>query len=308
MKFNVIHPDSKSMEVLKTAIDEQETIFRSPHVGNVNASELALIFAVCEMGGNMQLELVDTIHGDDKYSRPRIAKIGNNAINLASRSYAKGRIVGECIAESGAIELLGRLGLDFGLDQLERQTLKDIHLMSLQEALPDSVAINVSTAFFAEIGQPAYSMILSESAKFLDRPLRMVDKHGKIVPCDTEVKDFSHIYGLGSKSPSGLLPPLEGMMAIEVVKKVLESKGSDCRLVHIAGPDMIAYTRLDEIMDPVGKIARSVLSELGALASTEVDYVLPCMKAILASAGSSALPAGVGSQYDILTARQETMC
>jgi hypothetical protein len=256
------------------------------------------------MGGNVQLEMVDTIRGDDKYSNPRAVEIGSSVINLTSRNYAKSRVVGACEVEPDSLELLKQEGIEVVLPP--EPTIKDVHLASLREALPDTVRISPSTQFFASIGAQAYQLVLVESAKFIDRQLRKVDEGGKIVPADLVTDGLTSIYGLGDKQDEGILPPLEAMMAIEVIKKVLDNNGADCQIVHVAGPDMIRYTKLDEVMRPVENIARAVLNDLGINMPITVDYIVPCMKTILSSAGFySGLTENIRSQYDILAARQK---
>jgi len=139
--------------------------------------------------------------------------------------------------------------------------------------------------------------------------MRMVDAEGKIVETEPTPEDFANIYGLGEQPDQGMLPPLEAMMAIEVVKKVLEGNGADGQIMHVAGPDMIRYTKVDEVMQPVLLIARNALSGLGITAPVVIDYVVPCMKTILSSDNfSSHIGANIQSQYDILAARKEEVC
>jgi hypothetical protein len=296
MKLNVIHPGESSLGVIKSTIDQGEPIYRSPHVGNVNASELSLMLGIDAMGGSMQIELVDTIRGDDRYSDPRNLVFGGRVITLASRNYAKSRVVGGCDVEPSAIEAAKLLGVK--IDDGSQVTLKTLHTDALVQAMPQTVAISTSSEYFSSIGEQAYQLVLAESGGIIDRPLRMVDGEGKL----REVMEAGSlpIYGLdGSKE--GLLPPLEAMMAIEAIKKVLDSGGTDSQIVHVAGPDMIRYTKLDEVMGIVSVIADRVLGELGISKSVQVDYVVPCMKTVLGSSGFAKVLGGeVQSQYDIL--------
>lgn len=301
MNLNVYHPGKESLEVVSAAIDEGETIYRSPHVGNINGDELNLIFGVCEMGGSMQLEMVDTIRGDDKYSNPRVAIIGERAVALASRNYAKSRIVGSCEVNFEDAELANSLGVTLD-EESPGLTLKNLHISSLEQILPNNVRVTPSTEFFAEIGNQAYRLVLRETANTIDRPLRRVDSAGKIKEVDNEAADFTDIYGLGEKSEEGLLPPLEAMMAIEVLKTILSGNGNDGQIVHVAGADMVKYTQLEEVMQPVETISKRALSDLGIPGNVQIDYVVPYRGTMLASDNFDLhLPASVRSQYDLLS-------
>lgn len=298
MKLNVIIPEDRSLQVIQSTIDQGEVIYRSPHVGNLNNSELNLAFGISAMGGAMQLELVDSIRGDDGYSNPRVLMLGGNALALASRNYAKSRVVGGCVVDESTMDTLRNLGIDTGV--ASSPTLRTLHVGALQQRLPAAVKATVSSEYFAAIGEDTYGAVLAASQAVINRPLRQVDEEGKLREVSAGAS-FDSIYGLGENKDQGVLPPLEAMMAIEVIKKVLETNGSDGQIVHVAGPDMIRYTKDPEVMDPVRGIAGRVLSALGVPNCIEVDYVVPCMRTLLANGGIERVLGGaVQSQYDIL--------
>lgn len=302
MNVQVTHPGEQSLGTIAEAIDNRETIWRSPHVGNVNAAELSLMLGISQMGGSMQIELVDTIRGDDKYSDPRSIITRDGTTPLASRKYAKSRVVGACEIDETAMSAVESSG--WASATLGDMTLRTFHVDTLRQVMPDSVVISPSSEFYASLGQYTYSLVIQESAKLIDRPIRMIDQEGKIREGDPT--DTTSLYGLGTDKNTGLLPPLEAMMAIEVIKKVQETNGADGRIVHVAGPDMIRYTRMDEIMQPVTEIARRVLGSLGVSTNVQVEYVVPCMRQVIESSGfPKVLEAGVVSQYDILQQESE---
>ncbi len=300
MKLNILHPEKQSLQFVSQAIESDEILYRSPHVGNVNSKELGLVLGLSAIGARMQLELVDTIRGNDSYSQPKVAVVGLQKVALASNKHA-GRIVGSCQAKPEGVEQLSTLGIDLPEATTD---LKQLHVNSLMQALPGSVEVTPSTEFFAQIGDEAYEIVLREAAKTIDRPLRRVQSTGKIDQAVDSV-DFSNIYGLGSEPREGLLPPLEAMMAIEVIKQLLENEGSDSQLIHIAGPDMIEYTKDNSIMKPVENIVNRVLSDLGMSGSICCDYVVPCMSKILQSDNfDPVVGEETASQYDVLVSRQ----
>lgn len=301
MKLNISHPEKQSLQVITNMIEGNEILYRSPHVGNLNNAELSLALGIGAMGGSMQLELVDTIRGNDKYAIPRVAIAGMNRVILARNRHA-GRIVGSCIASPEGIKQLSELGA--AVKSAEETSLKQLHLNSLRQILPDSVEAVPSTEYFSRIGAEAYEMVLRESQKVVERPLRFVLPSGKIIEVQDE-SNMSNIYGLGDNRNEGLLPPLEAMMAIEIVQKALDNNGSDGTLTHIAGPDMIQYTKMEEVMQPAKVIADRVLSSLGMPSNISIDYIVPCMNKILNSSNfDPVITKDIQSQYDIILARE----
>lgn len=302
MKFNVIQPNTDSMSVVQSAINDGDCIYRSPHVGNVNNSELSLILGLSEMGANVQVELVDSIRGDDRYARPQVALIGEGAITLASRRAAKSRVVGGCTPSVDAVDELIVMGVK--VETEIPPTLRTLHVGSLRQAMPETVDVAISSEYFATIGNLTYAMVLEESTSLVGRPLRMVDAQGKPREvCD--VSDFSNVYGMGENPDQGLLPPLEAMMAIEIIKKFMENGFQDGQIVHVAGPDMVKYTKEDKIMQPTRDIAGRVLSRLGVDDSVSMDYVVPCMKTIVESGEfNGVISTDIQSQYDVILANE----
>jgi hypothetical protein len=298
MNLKVIHPEQASLEVLHSVIQDGDEIYRSPHVGNVNRHELSLAMGISMLGGTLQMELVDTIQGDDRYSNPRVAMIGDVDLTLVSRRYARNRIVGGCLIEPNTIDELLVHGVK--LSEAPR-SLKELHAITLRQALPESVSIMPSSRRFSLLGTDVYGLVLQETAQIINRPMRRVSVDGKLETVH-EVREVDSIYGLGADESVGLLPPLEAMMAIEVIQKVLSNNGNDCQIVHIGGPDMVKYTKDRQIMEPTTQIVRRVLCELGIANSTQVDYIVPCMKTVLMD--EKFVPTvddTVRSQYDILT-------
>ncbi len=300
MKLNISHPGESSMQFVSNAIDKGETLYRSPHVGNLRSEDLGLILGLGEMDADVQLELVDTIRGSDNYSQPRVAIVGLKNVVLASNKHA-GRVVGRCEAKPEGVQELKSLGISVAESD---KTLKQLHINSLKQVLPDNVQVTPSTEFFGRLDGVVYETILRESMNVLDRSLRCVNESGKINQAPLEL-DFSNIYGLGENPNEGLLPPLEAMMAIEVIKKILESEGQDNQIVHIAGADMIRYTKDISVMQPVEDIVNRVLSDLGVSDNLYFDYVVPGRQEVLQSKDfDTTIGDSVNSQYDILVYSQ----
>lgn len=297
MKLNIIHPEMDSFQTITDAIDQSEVIFRSPHVGNLNNAELNLIMGICSVGGQVQVELVDTIKGDDSYSNPRVVAVGNREIPLVSNKKSKNRIVGSCTIEPEALKELHFVGIhvpDFV------NNLKELHLLSLGDVMPDGVSIVPSSNSFAELGAERYGTVIELAKDLTGRPLRRVLPDGKIAAIDDNSYQDG-IYGVGDNLESGVLPPLEAMMAIEIIKTAISTDGQDTQIVHVGGPDMVVYTKNRQMMSVVDQIAQSALSRLGINANLDIDYVVPCMKSILDSPDFEAVvDEDIVSQYDII--------
>ncbi len=297
MKLQIRHPDKLSLETITKTVERGEVIYRSPHVGNVNARELSLILGLEKMGASVQLEMVDTIRGTDSYSLPRVALCGGDKVVLASNKKS-GKIVGACTVDEESKRSMLAKGLIDGAMPIK--TLKDIHMASLCDALPSTVEIAASSEYFARIGRVAYKAVLAESMTRIARPLRQVAETGTIVELSPD-QTIENIYGLGEDPDIGVLPPLEAMMAIEILKLILEQDGKDVSIVHVAGPDMIRYTKDEQLMSIVEAIAKQALLRIGRPSNVVVEYTIPCMEQVLQSKGfDPVIDDGIASQYDLI--------
>lgn len=300
MKLNVSHPKEQSLQLVTQASDEGEILHRSPHVGNVNNQELGLLFGLSALGVELQLELVDTIRGNDSYSQPRIASVGLKKIVLASNKHAA-KIVGSCQVQPQGVDELNRLGIE---TDSAAKTLKDIHVGSLKAVIPENVSITPSSESFAQLDRLVYETILRETQKVISRPMRSVTETGKIEEIN-DTSDFKTIYGLDGAL--GVLPPLEAMMAIEIIKKVIENKGEDQQTIHVGGKDMVKYTREDVLMQTVEDIVSRTLSDFGVSNNITFDYIVPGIGDILSSEQfNPVIEESMSTQYDILMQQQLT--
>lgn len=297
MNLSIIHPEQQSLTVIESTIDNGGEIFRSPHVGNVNNNELRLMLGLGNIGAQMQIELVDTIRGDDSYSNPRLAYINDQKITLVTRNTAKSRVVGGCFANDDAVDDLISKGVK--VSEESPLTLRTLHTNSLRQILPDNVKVINSSEYFASIGQSLYQLVLSTSQEVVNRPLRRVDEQGKIREVSEKFEPVD-IYGLGDDPNQGILPPLEAMMSIEIIKKLIDNNLGDSQIVHIAGPDMIKYTKQAEIMEPVVSITQKIASELGVPNMTNFEYIVPYMGAVIESEVCVVVADDIQSQYDVI--------
>lgn len=302
MNITINHPEN-SLEAVQQAIINQSELKRSPHVGNVNRNELAIIHGVPEqLGGFLRVEMVDTIQADDRYASPnKVLFATQEDVKLLSSRQSKGRVVGSAQLSSDAVLAIKRSCFPRFQEAVEGMSLTELHMSALKKILSYRVSIRTSSEFFASMGDSALREVLTESQKVLERPLRKVDETGKIKPLEGAVPP-DDIFGVGTEPGKGVLPPLEAMMAIELLQMAQAHDGGDSQIVHIAGPDMIRYTKDAAIMEPTVAIAQSVGATLGIRADTTIEYVVPDMHELLQSEPFiNVLPENIVSQYDAMS-------
>lgn len=283
MKLTVTHPESSSLQAVRSAESSGVIARRSPHVGNVSKAELDCILGLAELGVPLQLEVVDTIHGNDSYSQPRFKLTKDDTEVLVSQKQAKNKIVGSLTTNSN-------------------EAILDVHMQALTDVLPEHVRTMLSSEYFGSIGRPVLIAAITASQQQIDRPLRFVAEGGKIRPFDGDL-DESQLYSHASKL--GVLPPLEAMMALEVLEHMTRNKGIDGRIVHIGGPDMITYTKSAVLMATTDQIVQKAVAELGLDSNVTIEYVVPCMATINADPETpKVVPINTVSQHDLAGAQQ----
>lgn len=298
MSIEIIHPGESSIETVVMAAREEIPIRRSPHVGNVNSNELQLMFGVAALGGTLQLEMVDSIQGDDNYSSPRHVIVNGMSVPIISKKQAKGKIVGAChVGPDGAqnCQKAGVPGINEGANVLS------VHQDALEAVLPSQVEVATSTEYFASLGEQMLTMIIGAAQQHVERPVRQVMEDGSIKQL-SEPHDRQDIFGIGENPQTGILLPLEAMMATELIEIAMDDD-RDSTVIHIAGPDMIRYTKCSEVMGTVKTITQAVLAECGISSSTQdITYIVPCMRATLdATAFPKVISSDqVASQHDIV--------
>src|SRR5579862_3411423 len=194
MKINVSHPRDQSFEAIEQAIDNGLTIRRSPHVGNVPAGDLALLSGLATMGANVAVELVNTIHGNDSYSKPRKLLLSNAEINLVSLKQSHYKVVGACVVSSEGANAAQASGVG---NVWASKSIAKIHLDALVQALPKEINIEYSTDYFRCVGAEVLKQAITEAAAVIDRPIREVDENGKIR--EAASIDLSNLFGAGDE-------------------------------------------------------------------------------------------------------------
>lgn len=302
MKLKTIQPGPKSFSALQASVNNGETVFRSPHVGNINKAELALMFGIDAMGGRLELSLVDTIRGDDRYADPRSLLLGGSKIALASRNYAKSRVVAACEIDEAGIKNLQNSALSL-LPPVSN--LASLHNAALERAVPESLKVQTASAFFGTIDLEMYRTVLDTARTILSRNLRSATESGKIVEVPMEAP-IRELFGRGENPLYGAMPPLEAMLAMECIKAVTVQPSEDVRIVHVGGPDMVRYVADKRVMEPARMIGELSLKRMGRPTNVTVEYVVPCLQTTVDDKQfPRLLDRFIGSQYDILAEQRE---
>lgn len=205
---------------------------RSTHIGNQPPSELVIM---SELPPGVDVMMVDTIQGNDRYSSPNMILKNHESIQLLSKNKSRDRAIGYCEA------------INPYTDQLD--SLENIHEHALNQLNLNNRPMTMMKFFgqYPDILGAAISACLET-----DQINRIVRADGKITSYDPNAS-ISDIY-TGGKS-TGILVPLNGMMAIDMA--ISNSLNSE-KTLHLAGPDMIEYVRDDRRMEVVSELFQRI--------------------------------------------------
>lgn len=215
-----------------------EPVRRSTHIGNQPARELAIM----SLPPGVDVLMVDTIQGNDRYTSPNIIKGREDTHTLVSRTKASGRVVGSLTAVDPA-------------DGIEKP-LPDIHQRALDALeLPNRPAPMMK--FFGQYPD----LLAATVAACIDanQLRRAVREDGKIIDHNAGAADTTTVYGVDD-ARSGLLLPLNGMMTLDML--ISEQKGSQSTL-HLGGADMMQYVQDPERLAGVSDLFGRAVSLLG---------------------------------------------
>lgn len=245
--INVELPNMTIGELSRHIETGVEPVRRSTHVGNQPARELAIM----SLPPGVDVLMVDTIQGNDRYTTPNIIKNGESSHTLISRTKASGRVVGSLIAVDPAD------GMEKSLPEIHQRALDELELpnppttmMKFFHRYPDLLAATVTACHEA------------------DQLRRAVRADGKII--DHPSLSPETIYGANG-AHTGALLPLNGMMALDML--VSEHRGSDSTL-HLGGADMMQYVQDSERLSQVDEVFRRAVALLGIAQRTHRYRVL----------------------------------
>lgn len=248
MIVNVEHCVLDNEALAAVVLQGNQPIRRSTHAGNQAPKELVIQH---DMPPGITVIAVDTIRGSDTFSDPRRVRLRDEAIPIAPGRLSN-RIVGS-IAVAAADDTA------LPLAPLPGEMLDGYHLRVSSELKPTNPAVTLS-AFFAEAPE-AYAAVM-HAAQTAGALTRVVTSDGVIEDAERiNVADHG-IFGLidQTSSQQGALPPLDAMMAYDVIRSAVD--GSDST-VHLAGNDMVVYTKDQERMSRVGELAAHAAAILG---------------------------------------------
>lgn len=235
-------------ELVRHVDTHTEPVRRSTHVGNQPPRELAIMSG---LPPGVDVLMVDTIQGDDRYTTPHklIGAAGDQ--QLVSRNKASGRVVGSVRGRDPHTSELVPLTVmhQAPLDTL-RLNNRPVAMMKFFRAYPDHLRATMTACLEA------------------NEVRREVHESGKIIPFNTNT---TTIYGEKESVPAGALLPLNGMMVMDML--VSEEHGSNSTL-HLGGADMTRYVADEERMSIVSDIYDKARAALGMQATRHTYRVL----------------------------------
>lgn len=255
-QLRVEHPEVNIAQLNEIVANQLMPVQRSPHIGNQNAAELCL---QAYMPPGITVIAVDTVRGSDNYSSPRTLMVGAGVSVPLAAVKASGRVVGSIvvrddIAAHASDEIISLFNLEPG------KPIMDVHQESLQHLDVANMPIPMMDYFMT---QPDILRAVMTAAGETNIITRQVAAGGKIMPATTQATDS--VFGVtdGGPKTEGVMIPLNGMMAADIVMQIAD--GADSSL-HLGGPDMIRYTRDSERMTEVSSLVSRTLSLLEATA------------------------------------------
>ncbi len=282
------HPELSVGQLCQEIRNPTAPIKRSTHVGNQPPHELLLM---TEFPTGIGILMVDTIQGNDRYSLPRDIILDRERVLLCSKQEASGRVVGSIAVSKDEVPE----DLDLCCEPEFGESLSAFHSRAINLLKPNNAPETMS-AHFAR--HPSILRTALNQIHLHGETMCRVDDTGRISICGDESVDQVGVFGMNDESPptEGLLPPLNGMMVIDMLISAV-ALDSD-KTIHLAGPDMIRYTRDRTRMENVGMIIGKTAAELGVLVSNHCYQVVDItgLKRVVPTATHA-------SQHQLLRAR-----
>ncbi len=290
-KLRVEHPEMSAGELKILA--ERTPVSRSSHVGNQNLRELVLL-----TNFNLRQILVDSIHSEDKYTRPAHLLNGKEQ-RLASRSQAKNKVPSKVAIREGT-DVFESPEINELIEQ--SKTIQDLHMASLGRL---ALSSGQEPILLSEMLEKSGDLggALMEAAAGLGQVRRTVDGAGKIRPVDNVNLEQQGVFGLDDVSPQaeGALLPLEGMIVLDILET--SAGGQSETVFHLGGKDMRAYTRDESVVSCVDTLLQTTRSLLGQ-SQDEITYsVIDVSQADRLAISREFC---IKSQYDLIAQRPKT--
>lgn len=288
-ELHVEHPRLTPMDLIKLS-KAGEVVERSDHVGN---QHIAALSTITDPRMSVRQILVDTIHGKDIEYSPRRLHILGKTILLAKNASSDTNVrhLKSGTLPAGEVALLERL---LGNSPEPGTDISQLHKKSLKKVAGGKTSV----VFLSELVRNNTDTARTLFHNLDDRDLlrRTVLPNGSIVGASKSDLNRTGIFGeldeIGQNS--GMLLPLEGMMALDLV--LATQVGVDV-LYHQAGCDMKRYTKNEDLMSIVGEMAVQTLLQMGHPATLPVYRIIDTsnVETLFTKASRAMLP---GSQYD----------
>lgn len=236
--INIEIPRMTIGELSRHIESKAEPVRRSTHVGNQPARELAIM----SLPPGVDVLMVDTIQGNDRYTSPNVIKNRNDDHMLVSRTKASGRVVGSLRAVDP-------------IDGVER-SLPDIHQSALDKLELPNRPVAMMKFFHQYPDLLAATVVACDEANQLRRAVRA---DGKIIDHSPVEQEEAQVYG-AKGAQSGVLLPLNGMMTLDML--ISNERGSDSTL-HLGGADMMQYVQDPERLAQVDEVFGRAVALLG---------------------------------------------
>lgn len=248
---------------------------RSTHIGNQPPAELAIMAG---LPNGVDIVMVDTIQGSDRYSSPNVLRFGSHAVPLLSKNHASKKVVGSLVVPMEAPA------------SLAGKKLSDIHNRALGSLMLTNTPAPMMEAFSKH---PDIVNAVMQACSEAGEVQRKVLPGGAVSFGEEVDINRDGIFGLNGATTGAMLP-LNGMMVTDAL--ITHAEGADGSL-QLAGPDMIKYTADP---DRMGQVARRIDEARGLLGISPFRqiYEVVSIAALTATVKSQ-------SQHELLVSSEE---
>jgi hypothetical protein len=248
----VEHPELTVGELCEMIENQNEPVRRSTHVGNQPPCELVIMTA---LPPGIEVTTVDTIRGNDNYSKPHDVVLDGGSLPLCERSGSKGMLVGSiAVSKVGDPKQADPRVNELVVAPRIGESLASFHTRALEALNPTNTPTPMSDFFAREPEILTAAMQAVEST-------RAATATGHIINQGISIAEVG-VFGIDDITPTteGAMPSLDVMLAMDVLLSIAQDAE---RTVHLGSVDMVKYTRDTQRMQTVAQLITKVCMELG---------------------------------------------